>query len=58
MHFHFFSYEETQVNIYNFSSECDLGVIFDSNLLFYNHIDKAVRKAKQIWGIIKITSNS
>ena len=30
-------------------------IIFDSNLLFVNHIDKAVKKANQALGIIKRT---
>ena len=49
------SYEVKQVYIDICSSESDLLVIFDSNLLFDNHIDKAVRKANETLGIIKRT---
>ena len=47
------NYEVTQVCNDNCSSESDLGVIFDSNLLFDDHIDKAVKKANQALGMIK-----
>ena len=47
------NHDETQVYIDNCSSDCDLGVIFDSNLLFDNHIDKAVKKANQTLALIK-----
>ena len=37
----------------NCSSECDLGVIFDSYLLFDNDMHRAVKKANQTLGVIK-----
>ena len=33
---------KTQVYIDNCSSKCGLGIVFDSNFLSDNHIDKAV----------------
>ena len=49
------NYDVTQVHIDNCSSESDLGIIFDSKLLFDTNIDKAVKNANQTLGIIKRT---
>ena len=46
------NFEATQIYIDN-CSKSDLGVIIDSNLLFYNHIDEALLKANQTLDIIK-----
>ena len=43
------NHESTQLLIDKCSSECDLGAIFDSNLLFLDHVDKA----DQTLGIMK-----
>ena len=49
------NYEETQLYNDNCSSESDLGVIFDSNLLFVDHIDKALKTANRTLGMIART---
>ena len=45
-------YKEIQVYIDNLSFESDLVVIFGCNLLFDNHIGKAMKKANQTLGIV------
>ena len=47
------NYEVAYVYIDNYSSKYDLGVIFDSNLLFDSHIDKTKKKANQTLGILR-----
>ena len=37
----------------NEDSECDLGVLFKSNLKFYEHIDNTINKVNRIIGLIK-----
>ena len=39
----------------NEDSECDLGVLFKSNLKFDEHIDNTINKANRIIGLIKRT---
>ena len=47
------NHEEIQVYIDNCSSESHLGVILDSNLLFDDHVDKAMKKANWTLCIMK-----
>ena len=37
----------------NCASECDLAVIFYSNLSFHNHVDEAMRIEKQTLALMK-----
>ena len=52
------NYEAIQLYIDSSDSVSDLGVIFYSNLLFDNHIDKAVKNAMQTLDTIKRTCTS
>ena len=37
----------------NEDSECDLGVLFESNLKFYEHIDNTINKVNRLISLIK-----
>ena len=50
------NYEASEVYIDNCSSESEIGIILDSDILFDNLIDKVEKKAHQTLGMIKRTS--
>ena len=45
--------QNTHHKLSNEDSECDLGVLFKSNLKLYEHIDNTINKVNRINGFIK-----